>query len=136
MKQNRIWKDVVADALQKLGGEASIGEITAIAKQDPKAKNNSAVREKVRQVVRAYKIFETVEEGSGVYRLVSKATTEIDQQATTKSVTDEIQGRLLYIGRVNNYETFAPADDRAKRRFSGHNLEHFVSVRDFAAHPR
>lgn len=136
MKQDRTWKDVVVDALQKLGGEANLKEITTIAKQDPKAENNSAVREKVRQVVRAYKIFETVEEGSGVYRLVSETTTDINQQATTKSITDEIQGRLLYIGRVNNYETFAPADDRAKRQFFGRSLEHFVSVRDLTAHPR
>jgi len=136
MKQDRTWKDVVVDALQKLGGEASLKEITAVAQRDPKAKSNTKVREKIRQVVRAYKIFETVEEGSGVYRLVSETTIDIDQQATTKSVTDEIQGRLLYIGRVNNYETFAPADDRAKRQFFGHGLEHFVSVRDLAAHPR
>lgn len=136
MKQDRTWKDVVVDALQQLGGEASLKEITAIAEQDPKALNNRAVREKVRQVVRAYKIFETGDQGSGVYRLISETTTEIKQQVTTKSVTDEIQGRLLYIGRVNDYETFAPADDRAKRKFSGHSLEHFVSVRDLTAHPR
>src|SRR5437868_3577437 len=136
MKQDRTWKDVVIDALQELGGEASLKEITAVAQSDPKAKFNTKVREKIRQVVRAYKIFETVEEGSGIYRLVSETTTDLNQQATTKSVTDEIQGRLLYIGRVNNYETFAPADDRAKRQFSGHRLEHFVSVRDLTAHPR
>src|SRR5438045_631807 len=137
MTQDRTWKDVVVDALQELGGEASLKEITAVAQHDPKAESNTKVREKIRQVVRAYKIFETVEEGSGIYRLVSETTTtDLNQQATTKSVTDEIQGRLLYIGRVNNYETFAPADDRVKRQFSGHNLEHFVSVRDLAAHPR
>jgi len=137
MKQDRTWKDVVVEALQKLGGEASLKDITAIAQQDPKAKFNTKVREKVRQVVRAYKIFEAVEEGSGVYRLNSEVlTTSLNQQAKTKDVTDEIQGKLLYIGRVNNYETFAPADDRAKRNFAGHKLEHFVSVRDLAAHPR
>lgn len=136
MKQSRTWKDVVADALQQLGGEASLKEITAIALQDPKAKLNRNVREKVRQVVRSFKIFETAKEGSGIYRLVPDISTELNQQTTTKSVTDEIQGKLLYIGRVNNYETFAPADDRTKRQFAGSKLEQFVSVRTFSAHPR
>lgn len=137
MKQDRTWKDVVVDALQSLGGEASLKDITALALKDPKAESNTKVSEKVRQVVRRYKTFETPKEGSGIYRLVSEAPpTALNAQVTTKSVTDEIQGKLLYIGRVNNYETFAPADDRVKRQFAGHNLEHFVSVRDFSDHPR
>lgn len=137
MKQDRTWKDVVVEALQELGGEASLKEITELALQDPKAKHNSAVREKVRQVVRSYKVFETVKEGSGIYRLVPEAATQgLNQEASTKNITDEIQGKLLYIGRVNNYETFAPADDRTKRQFGGRRLEHFVSVRDLAEHPR
>lgn len=137
MKQERTWKDVVVEALQQLGGQASLKEITELAQQDPKAEFNSKVREKVRQVVRAYKIFETVEEGSGIYRLVPEvATQDLNQEASTKSITDEIQGKLLYIGRVSNYETFAPADDRVKRQFAGHRLEHYVSVRDLSEHPR
>ena len=137
MKQDRTWKDVVVDALRHLGGEASLKDITALALKDPKAESNTKVREKVRQVVRRYKTFETLKEGSGIYRLVPEAPpTDLNEQVTTKSVTDEIQGKLLYIGRVNNYETFAPADDRVKRQFAGHNLEHFVSVRDFSDHPR
>src|SRR5215213_8415024 len=136
MKQDKTWKDVVVNALQQLGGEASLKDITAIAQQDPKAGDNSKVREKVRQVVRAYKIFQTVVEGSGIYRLAPDVPASIDEKASTKSITDEIQGKLLFIGRVNNYETFAPADDRVKRQFAGHRLEDFVSVRDFSAHPR
>jgi hypothetical protein len=136
MKQDKTWKDVVVDALQQLGGEASLKDITAIAQKDPKAYRNSKVREKVRQVVRSYKIFETAVEGSGKYRLVPDMPTSLNEQASTKSVTDEIQGKLLFIGRVNNYETFAPADDRVKRQFAGHRLEDFVSVRGFSAHPR
>jgi hypothetical protein len=136
MKQDKTWKDVVIDALQRLGGEASLKDITALAQQDPKAKGNTKVREKIRQVVRSYKIFETAVEGSGIYRLVPDTLTSLDKQASTKNITDEIQGKLLFIGRVNNYETFAPADDRVKRQFAGHRLEDFVSVRDFAAHPR
>jgi hypothetical protein len=137
MSQDRTWKDVVIEALRSAGGEASLKKITEYALNDPKAKTNSNVREKVRQVVRAYNIFETAQDRSGVYRLVSElAPPDVMRQSTTKSVTDEIQGKLLYIGRVNNYETFAPADDRAKRQFAGDTLERLVSVRDLTSHPR
>lgn len=140
MKPERTWKDVVVDALRQHGGEASLKEITEFALQDPKAQTNTTVREKVRQVVRAYSIFATPEEGSGKYRLVSEeteeATADLVRQAATKHVTNEIQGKLLYIGRVNNYETFAPAEDRAKRRFGGEKLEHLVTVRDLSSQRR
>jgi hypothetical protein len=137
MKQERTWKDVVVEALQHYGGEASLKEITEFALKDPKAKTNTTVREKVRQVVRAYSVFETKEEGSGRYRLVSEEeTADLARQAATKRVTNEIQGKLLYIGRVNNYETFAPADDRSKRRFGGERLERLVTVRDLSSHRR
>lgn len=137
MSQDRTWKDVVVEALRHYDGEAHLKEITDFAMRDPKAKSNTKVREKVRQVVRAYSIFETLEEGSGRYRLVSETpTAELTRQATTKSITNEIQGKLLYIGRVNNYETFAPAEDRAKRQFAGDSLERLVSVRDLSSHPR
>jgi hypothetical protein len=137
MKPERTWKDVVVEALRRHGGEASLKEITEFALKDPKAKNNTTVREKVRQVVRAYSIFETDEERSGRYRLVAEEdTADLARQAATKQVTNEIQGKLLYIGRVNKYETFAPADDRAKRRFGGEKLERLVTVRDLTPHRR
>jgi hypothetical protein len=137
MKPERTWKDVVVEALRQHGGEATLKEITEFALRDPKAKTNTTVREKVRQVVRAYSIFETIEEGSGRYRLVSEEdTADLARQAATKRVTNEIQGKLLYIGRVNNYETFAPAEDRSKRRFGGEKLEHLVTVRDLGSHRR
>lgn len=137
MRQERTWKDVVVEALQHHGGEASLKEITAFALKDPKAKTNTTVREKVRQVVRAYSVFETVEERSGVYRLVPEAATaDLARRAATKRVTNEIQGKLLYIGRVNSYETFAPAEDRSKRQFAGEKLERLVTVRDLSSHRR
>ena len=137
MKQNRTWKDVVANALEQLGGEGSLKEIAEIAKLDPKAETNKKVREKIRQVVRAYNIFETNKEGSGIYRLVPEASlSNLKQEATTKTITDEIQGKLLYIGRVNSYETFAPADDCTKRKFAGHPLSRYVTVKDISSNPR
>jgi hypothetical protein len=137
MGQERTWKDVVVEALQRCGGEASLKAITELALKDPKAKTNTKVREKVRQVVRRYSIFETAEERSGIYRLVPEATTaDLAQRAATKRTTNEIQGKLLYIGRVNNYETFAPAEDRTKRQFAGEKLERLVTVRDLSSHRR
>jgi len=131
MNQDRTWRDVVAEALQKLGGEGTLKEIAAIASEDPKAKNNTKVSEKVRQVVRAYKMFVTDEERSGIYRLViDEFLPNIDKTATTKNITDEIQGKLLYIGRANDYETFAPSDDCTKRRFGGQPLASLVTVRE------
>jgi hypothetical protein len=137
MKDERTWKDVVVEALRYYGGEAHLKQITEFALRDPKAKTNTTVREKVRQVVRAYSIFETTEERSGIYRLIPEAVTaDLAQQAMTKRITNEIQGKLLYIGRVNNYETFAPADDRSKRQFGGEKLERLVTVRDLSSHRR
>lgn len=110
------WKEVVADALQELGGEAHIKEIAAIASKHPKAANNSHVEEKVRQVVRAYSLFEPIEDGSGNYRLLQDSL-ELPHLGvpTTKEITDEIQGKLLYIGRANGFDTYAPSDDQTKR---------------------
>lgn len=137
MKQERTWKDVVVEALRQYGGKASIKEITEFALKDPKAENNTKVREKVRQVVRAYSIFETAEERSGIYRLAPEAeTADLARQAEAKRITNEIQGKLLYIGRVNNYETFAPADDRSKRQFAGEKLERLVTIRDLTLQRR
>lgn len=137
MNRERTWKDVVTDALIKLGGQGSLKEITEIALKDPKGKKNTKVREKVRQVVRAYKIFETEVEGSGVYRLADEPSLiKVNQAATTKDVTDEIQGKLLYIGRANNFETFAPSDDCTKRSFGGEPLAQLATVRDILDVPR
>jgi hypothetical protein len=134
MEQGRTWKDVVANALRELGGQAHINRITEIAKNHPKAEYNQHVKEKVRQVVRAYNIFETATEGSGIYRLVSDAPlANINKAAKTSAITDEIQGKLLYIGRANDFETFAPSNDRTKGKFAGKPLEHFTTVRNLDA---
>lgn len=128
--QNEItWKDVVADALRELGGEAHTKQIAEIAKKHPKAATNSRVEEKVRQVVRAYSIFETLDEGSGKYRLLED-NLDLSKVGipTTKEITDEIQGKLLYIGRANNFETYAPADDQTKRVFDGKPLRELVTL--------
>ncbi len=123
------WKDVVADALRKLGGEAHLKEIIALAEQHPKSATNSRVKEKVRQVVRAYSIFQSLEAGSGKYRLLAdELELPFPGAPTTKEITDEIQGQLLYIGRANGFETYAPADDQTKRIFNGQPLRELVTL--------
>jgi hypothetical protein len=72
MKQEILtWKDVVADALRDLGGQAHLSEINEKVKGHPKTKTNPTWRDTIRRVVRQYRIFEPVPpERSGVYRLV------------------------------------------------------------------
>lgn len=131
MRQARTWKDVVSDALRQLDGEGTLKEIADIAVKDPKAETNTKVREKVRQVVRAYKIFETAKEGSGIYRLApDKPLSGLDKVANTSAVTYEIQAKLLYIGRANNFETFAPSTDRTRGKYEGKQLKDFTTVRN------
>lgn len=131
MNTEATWKDVVTQALLELGGQGHLTDITAFASKHPKAATNSKVAEKVRQVVRAYSIFESLEEGSGVYRLTSLSPeVPAPSATTTKDITDKIQGQLLFIGRANGYETFAPADDQTKRVFDGQPLRELVTLRE------
>jgi hypothetical protein len=136
----RIWKDVVSDALTKLGGQAHISEITQIALQDPKAAANQHVAKKVQQTVRAYSVFESIQEGSGIYRFADAISmpppTSPDLTAvlpastfTIKpSVTDEIQGMLLSIGKIYGYGVYAPANDRTMRNFNGQPLSALTDI--------
>ena len=147
MKQvdTRIWKDVVHDALVQLGGQAHLNQITEIAVKDPKAASNQHVAKKVQQTVRAYSIFETVEEGTGIYKLsglrpaLEATSPEPEVSAITdvpsalplvksSSVTDEIQGMLLSIGKIYGYGVYAPANDRTMRNFNGLPLSAITDI--------
>ena len=142
MKQQsktRIWKDVVLDALIQLGGEAHVNQITEIAKQDPKATTNQHIGKKVQQVVRAYSVFETVQEGSGIYRVVETAPLPLPvvplpapavlvPPAAPYSVTDEVQGMLLAAGKIYGYGVYAPANDRTMRKFNGQPLSTLTDI--------
>lgn len=140
MKQEstRIWKDVVLDALVELGGQAHLNQITEIAIKDPKAANNQHVAKKVQQVVRTYSVFETVQEGTGIYRLVAPniAPTVVAPIPSLPdplvppdiSVTDEIQGMLLSIGKIYGYGVYAPANDRTMRKFKGQPLSVLTDI--------
>lgn len=117
-----------------------MNEITKIALKDPKAGANQHVAKKVQQVVRAYSIFETIQEGSGIYRfanvspvpslpvLASVATSLVVPPVPPQSVTDEIQGMLLSIGKIYGYGVYAPANDRTMRRFNGQPLSALTDI--------
>ena len=144
------WKDVIADALQQLGGEAHLQQITALALQHPKAAGNNNVDAKVRQVVRRYKIFEPINLGNGRYRLLNPVALpmipiipivsapevqhildlSLVSAPTTKEITDTIQGQLLFIGQAYGFQTFAPATDQTKGVFNGRPLGELVTLRE------
>lgn len=155
MTPETTWKDVIADALQQLGGEAHLKQIIEIALAHPKAAGNNNVDAKVRQVVRRYKIFEPIHSGSGHYRLLAPVAlpvvnapmtqqialdliqTEVIKPEiikptipTTKEITDTIQGQLLYIGQVYGFHTYAPPADQTKGFFNGKPLADLVTLRD------
>ena len=131
MNSEITWKDVVAEALRELGGQGHLSEIAEIARKHPKSATNSRVDEKVRQVVRSFSLFESISDGSGNYRLREEALgLPFIGAPTTKEITDQIQGQLLYIGKANGFETYAPADDQTKRTFDGQPLRELVTLRD------
>lgn len=129
------WKEVVAEALSALGGEAHLSQIYDRLKDHPKTTSNPTWRDTIRRVVRQYNVFEPVPpERSGVYRLVPGAviapvpsrfegqTAELDHATA--------QGMLVTLGAVYGYETFVPKTDQATRQFQGRPLAEMVSVRD------
>ncbi len=133
MTSARTWKDVVAEALSTLGGEAHLDQITALAIKDPKAVTNQRVSEKVRQVVRAFTVFAPVAGNPGVYRLTSPlppvvAVTTNVPPVTQSSITDEVQGMLLSVGKMYGYGVYAPAEDRTKRRFQNQPLAQITDI--------
>ena len=132
------WKDVVAEALRDLGGQAHLRDISERVATHPKTATNPTWRDTVRRVVREYRLFEPVPPArSGVYRLVETAT-PAPQAQTIDSADEEVnhsiaQGMLVSLGRLYGYETFVPAFDQTARSFQGEKLGQLVSVRDCAS---
>jgi len=128
------WKDVVRQALEKLGGEAHLKDINKQVKNHPKTKTNPTWKDTIRRVVREYSIFEPVPPNrSGVYRLVEEIRVETKPQSIGEEGTFDhgvVQGMLLALGRMCGYETFAPAPDRQNKQFQGQRLADFATVTD------
>lgn len=134
VSQDVTWKDVVKDALEKLGGKGHLNDINRIVKNHPKTKANPTWKDTIRRVVRQYAIFEPVApERSGIYRLVEQPAIEAEPESLSgKELVDHgtAQGMLLALGRIYGYETFAPAPDRSSRTFQGKPLSALSTVTD------
>ncbi len=133
-EQKLTWKDIVRNALLKLGGQGHLSEINKIIESHPKTKTNPTWRDTIRRVVRQYKIFEPVPpERSGIYKVVEE--THIKPGAQNFTEEPEIdhgiaQGMLVTLGKIYGYETYAPPHDQTIRTFQNKPLRDFVTVSD------
>lgn len=129
------WKDVVRNALVKLGGQGHLKDINRLVKGHPKTRTNPTWEDTIRRVVRQYTIFQPVPPNrSGLYRLVEQPNVEAEPENLKEGPVDHgiAQGMLLTLGRMYGYETFAPATDRTSRSFQGKSLADFSTVTDCA----
>ena len=130
------WKDVVKDALVKLGGQGHLKDINRLVKGHPKTRTNPTWEDTIRRVVRQYTIFQPIPPNrSGLYRLAEQPNVSAEPESLSeKSPVDHgtVQGMLLTLGRMYGYETFAPAADRTSRSFQGRSLTDFSTVTDCA----
>ncbi|MEA3442775.1 MAG: hypothetical protein U9R04_04750 [Chloroflexota bacterium] len=133
-EQKLTWKDVVRDALLKLGEQGHLSEINKIVEGHPKTKTNPTWRDTIRRVVRQYKIFEPVSpERSGIYKVVEEISIRPEAQGFTKEPEIDhgiAQGMLVTLGKIYGYETYAPPHDQTIRSFLDKPLRDFVTVSD------
>jgi len=132
---NLSWKEVVADALRELGGQAHLSQINEKLEGHPKAATNPTWRDTIRRVVRQYGIFQPVPpERSGVYRLTETESHSPEPQnldAQDSEVNHGIaQGMLVTLGNLYGYETFVPTHDQTTRDFQDTKLKDVVTVKD------
>jgi hypothetical protein len=131
MPQPITWKQLVADALQELGGEASLKDITAKLEKNPNRPNTTTWDATIRRVVRQYNIFQPFKtvKGEAGYRLVELPTPSTSPIGK-EDPHGEQQGMLLELGRLCGYETFTNATDKKIRQFRGEPLAKFATIRD------
>jgi hypothetical protein len=126
------WKQLVADALRELGGEASLKDITAKLAENPQRPETSTWQATIRRVVRQYKIFEpiTTSQGLAGYRLVKLETPELKTGKKEDDPHGEQQGMLLQLGVFCGYETFTNSTDKTIRHLGGEPISKFATVRN------
>jgi hypothetical protein len=126
------WKQLVADTLKELGGEASLKEITAKLKDNPLRPKTATWNATVRRVVRQYKLFEPVKARNGLagYRLINPPDLESHKQETTVDPHGEQQGMLLRLGSMCGYETFTNSTDKTIRQFRGQPISTYATIRN------
>jgi hypothetical protein len=134
MNKPATWKELVAETLQKLGGEASLRDITEILKDNPRRPQTPTWNATIRRVVRQYKIFEPVKvDGLAGYRLVDLP--EADPKAFHKKedAHGEQQAMLLKLGTICGYETFTNSADKTIRQYGGEPISKFATIRNDTA---
>jgi len=133
-KQKLTWKDVVKDALLKLGGQGHLSEINKIVEDYPKTETNPTWRDTIRRVVRQYKIFVPVPpERSGIYKVVEEISIKPEAQGFTEEPEIDhgiAQGMLVTLGRIYGYETYAPPHYQTIRKFQDKPLGEYITVSD------
>ncbi|MGA2139291.1 MAG: hypothetical protein ABSH14_10560 [Verrucomicrobiia bacterium] len=134
MPQPIPWKQLVADTIRHLGGEASLRDITASLESNPYRPKTPTWRATIRRVVRQYRIFEplTTSEGLAGYKLVELSTSDTRSSTGKEDPHGEQQGMLLQLGSLCGYETFTNSTDRTIRRFRGEPISKLATVRNDA----
>lgn len=133
MSQAFTWKQLVADALQKLGGEASLKDITATLAKNPHRPNTATWQATIRRVVRQYKIFEPIKTTDGLagYRLINLPEAKPREKLEHKDDPHgEHQGMLLQLGQFCGYETFTNSTDKTIRTFGGQPISRYATVKN------
>lgn len=135
--QKLTWKDIVKDALLKLGGQGHLSEINEIVSGHPKTITNPTWQDTIRRVVRQYKIFKPVPpERSGIYKVIEEEKVKPEAQQFTKEPDIDhgiAQGMLVSLGKIYGYETYVPPTDQTIREFQNKPLGDFVTVSDCTA---
>jgi len=130
MQQPITWKQLVAEALQQLGGEASLKDITAKLRQNPNRPQTATWEATIRRVVRQYKIFEPIKTGGAAgYRLISQAKL-VSKKKSDADPHGNQQGMLLQLGQFCGYETFTNSTDKTIRTFGGQPISVFATVKN------
>lgn len=133
MPQPITWKQLVADALQDLGGEASLKDITAKLEKHPDRPETATWQATIRRVVRQYSIFQSIkmQQGLAGYRLVQMPKPNPSAQGKADPHGEQ-QGMLLQLGALCGYETFTNSTDKTIRKFQGEPISSFATVRNDA----
>lgn len=137
------WKDVVRQVLLALGGEAHLSAIYREIEGHAKTATNPTWQATVRRTLQQYSIFEP-RKARGVWALTQKpgilqpfSVEDIkgleQTQAEERLDHDSVQGMLLNLGRIYEFETYSPPSDASMRRFEGKPLVDFVTVRELPA---
>lgn len=125
------WKDVVKEALSKIGNSGHLDEINSQIEGHGKTETNPTWRDTVRRTLQQYSIFYQEEKGSGVWHLrEEKPFEEFDPKKNLNPQHEDVQGMLLELGRIYGYETSAAVND-AKKKFMNRPLEEVATLKEF-----